>query len=142
MSMAVSVSSLLPQLDSRLTARPDLFPLPLPSLEPRTGSKQELSLLSSSSTSQVGFLPYHCGGRSRARVADPFPPLFSVGFTQEWKAEKTVAALASVGSPTATVIRHDSARKRGSDGQTATIQAEDVVPFVPVPAPLASLCLD
>lgn len=50
----------------------------------------------------------------------------TVGFTQEWKAEKTVAALASVGSPTATVIRHEG--KGGADGQTSTIQVEEVVP--------------
>lgn len=52
----------------------------------------------------------------------------SVGFFQEWKAEKTVAALASVGSPTATVIRHGPDQKGGSDGQTITIEVEDVVP--------------
>lgn len=45
----------------------------------------------------------------------------TVGFTQEWKAEKTVAALASVGSPVAVVVR---------DGKTQTLQVEDVVPYV------------
>lgn len=43
----------------------------------------------------------------------------TVGFTQEWKAEKTVAALASVGSPTAVVVR---------DGNTKTLAVEEVVP--------------
>lgn len=54
----------------------------------------------------------------------------TVGFTQEWKAEKTVAALASVGSPTATVIRHEGGGAKGADGQTSTIQVEEVVPYV------------
>lgn len=43
----------------------------------------------------------------------------TVGFSQEWKAEKTVAALASVGSPTAVVVR---------DGNSKTLAVEEVVP--------------
>jgi magnesium-transporting ATPase (P-type) len=42
-----------------------------------------------------------------------------VGFSQEWKAEKTVAALASVGAPTAVVLRH---------GKEISVDVEDVVP--------------
>ncbi|CDZ97841.1 calcium-transporting atpase 3 [Phaffia rhodozyma] len=48
----------------------------------------------------------------------------SVGFSQEWKAEKTVAALSSVGSPVAEVIRN----KNGRDGIASIIQVEEVVP--------------
>lgn len=51
----------------------------------------------------------------------------SVGFIQEWKAEKTVAALASVGSPTATVVRHDAGAK-GQEGKSQNIPSDEVVP--------------
>ncbi|PVG04086.1 hypothetical protein CPB86DRAFT_792829 [Serendipita vermifera] len=56
----------------------------------------------------------------------------SVGFTQEWKAEKVLAALASVGSPLATVIRHDPKqnphKSRGvREGKALTIPTEQVV---------------
>lgn len=50
-----------------------------------------------------------------------------VGFVQEWKAEKTVAALASVGSPTATVVRHDAGSK-GQEGKSQNIPSDEVVP--------------
>ncbi|KAJ9125453.1 hypothetical protein QFC22_000414 [Naganishia vaughanmartiniae] len=43
----------------------------------------------------------------------------TVGFTQEWKAEKTVAALASVGAPIAQVVR---------DGKEIDSRVEEVVP--------------
>lgn len=43
----------------------------------------------------------------------------SVGFSQEWKAEKTVAALSSVGAPTAVVLR---------DGKEISVSVEEVVP--------------
>lgn len=49
-----------------------------------------------------------------------------VGTINEYKAEKTVAALEAVGSPTATVIRRGGSSK--SDGETKTIKTDDVVP--------------
>ena len=49
-------------------------------------------------------------------------------FSEEWKAAKTLAALASVGSPVATVLRHDPAKKHKSrEGQISTVPSEDVV---------------
>lgn len=50
----------------------------------------------------------------------------SVGTANEWSAEKTVAALESVGSPVATVIRH----KAGARGEGEVVQkpTEEVVP--------------
>ncbi|TIA99512.1 hypothetical protein E3P96_02904 [Wallemia ichthyophaga] len=51
----------------------------------------------------------------------------TVGFTQEWKAEKTVAALESVGSPTAVVVRHDASNK-GHEGKIIDVQTDEVVP--------------
>ncbi|PVG04087.1 putative Na+-transporting ATPase ENA-1 [Serendipita vermifera] len=52
----------------------------------------------------------------------------SVGFTQEWKAEKVLAGLASVGSPLATVVRHESKQKsRIREGKSLTIPTEEVV---------------
>ncbi|KAG8806458.1 hypothetical protein FRC17_004979, partial [Serendipita sp. 399] len=56
----------------------------------------------------------------------------SVGFTQEWKAEKVLAALESVGSPVATVLRHDDAaatKKKGKavEGKAKVLPSQDVV---------------
>ncbi|TIA86769.1 hypothetical protein E3P99_03578 [Wallemia hederae] len=51
----------------------------------------------------------------------------TVGFTQEWRAEKTVAALESVGSPVAVVVRHDAANK-GHEGKIVEVQTDEVVP--------------
>ncbi|TIC05054.1 potassium/sodium eff [Wallemia mellicola] len=51
----------------------------------------------------------------------------TVGFTQEWKAEKTVAALESVGSPVAVVVRHDPSNK-GREGKILEVQTDEVVP--------------
>ncbi|EOR00553.1 hypothetical protein E3P92_04153 [Wallemia ichthyophaga] len=51
----------------------------------------------------------------------------TVGFTQEWKAEKTVAALESVGSPVAVVVRHDASNK-GREGKIIDVQTDEVVP--------------
>ncbi|KAG9056424.1 hypothetical protein FS842_010758 [Serendipita sp. 407] len=55
----------------------------------------------------------------------------SVGFTQEWKAEKVLAALESVGSPVATVIRYDgnAAKKKEKtvEGKAKNIPSQDVV---------------
>ena len=49
-------------------------------------------------------------------------------FTEEWKAEKVLAGLASVGSPLATVIRYDLKQKgRNREGKTFTIPTEEVV---------------
>jgi len=46
------------------------------------------------------------------------------GTMSEWKAAKTVAALESVVSPIATVVRHQGCRQ----AKTETIPVEDVVP--------------
>ncbi|EJD55236.1 potassium/sodium eff [Auricularia subglabra TFB-10046 SS5] len=53
----------------------------------------------------------------------------SVGYSQEWKAEKTLAALESVGSPQATVVRHDPADRRKTRGEPhiLVIPTEEVV---------------
>ncbi|KAF9022152.1 potassium/sodium eff [Hymenopellis radicata] len=50
----------------------------------------------------------------------------SVGYSQEWKAAKTLAALESVGSPVATVIRHNP-RSRKAEGNILTLPTEQVV---------------
>ena len=62
------------------------------------------------------------------------PPLITIrlsfdqSFTEEWKAANTLAALASVGSPVATVLRQDPAKKgKNREGQISTIPNEDVV---------------
>jgi P-type Na+/K+ transporter len=48
--------------------------------------------------------------------------------SEEWKAEKVLAGLASVGSPVATVIRHDPAQKfKAREGKAFTIPTEEVV---------------
>ncbi|KAH8919182.1 potassium/sodium eff [Atractiella rhizophila] len=49
------------------------------------------------------------------------------GTTQEWKAEKTVARLESVGSPIATVVRHDPSSRR-KEGHASQVGIETVVP--------------
>ena len=47
---------------------------------------------------------------------------------EEWKAANTLAALASVGSPVATVLRHDLSKKgKNREGQISTIPNEDIV---------------
>lgn len=50
----------------------------------------------------------------------------SVGYTQEWKAEKVLAALSTVGSPVATVVRHDALSK-SREGKSLTIPSQEVV---------------
>ncbi|KAG9056423.1 hypothetical protein FS842_010757 [Serendipita sp. 407] len=60
----------------------------------------------------------------------------SVGFTQEWKAERVLASLASVGSPVATVLRHDPkstsstrvGQSRIVEGKAKSVPSIDVVP--------------
>lgn len=48
--------------------------------------------------------------------------------SEEWKAEKVLAGLASVGSPVATVIRHDPAQmSKVREGKVFTIATEEVV---------------
>lgn len=48
--------------------------------------------------------------------------------TEEWQAANTLAALASVGAPAATVLRHDPAmRGTCKEGQVSVIAATDVV---------------
>jgi len=49
----------------------------------------------------------------------------SVGFSQEWKAEKVMAALSSVGAPTAIVLRHEGNAKHPKE---FPIKVEEVVP--------------
>lgn len=52
----------------------------------------------------------------------------SVGFSQEWKAEKVLAGLASVGSPVATVLRHESGKgPKAREGRARVIPSEQVV---------------
>lgn len=51
-----------------------------------------------------------------------------VGTANEWSAEKTVAALESVGSPVATVLRHKPGAK--GEGEITQMPTEDVVPCV------------
>jgi len=54
--------------------------------------------------------------------------VFLTELTEEWQAANTFAALASVGSPVATVLRHDPATMgRCREGQILTIPANDVV---------------
>jgi hypothetical protein len=49
-------------------------------------------------------------------------------FIEELKAEKTLASLESVGSPTATVIRHSPSERRSErEGRTSVIPTEEVV---------------
>ena len=49
-------------------------------------------------------------------------------FPEEWRAANTLAALASVGSPVANVLRHDPTKKGESrEGQISTVPSEDVV---------------
>lgn len=51
-----------------------------------------------------------------------------VGYSQEWKAEKVLAGLASVGSPLATVVRYDLKQKaKNREGKAFTIPTEEVV---------------
>ena len=53
---------------------------------------------------------------------------FDQSFAEEWKAANTLAALASVGSPVATVLRQDPAKKgKNREGQISTVPNEDVV---------------
>jgi P-type E1-E2 ATPase len=48
--------------------------------------------------------------------------------SEEWKAEKVLAGLASVGSPVATVIRYDpTQRSKLREGKAFTIPTEEVV---------------
>lgn len=48
--------------------------------------------------------------------------------SEEWKAEKVLAGLASVGSPLATVVRHDVTKEAKSrEGKAITIPTEEVV---------------
>jgi len=57
-------------------------------------------------------------------VTSPLTEIFS----EEWKAANTLAALASVGSPVATVLRHDPTKKgKSREGQISTVPNEDVV---------------
>ena len=54
--------------------------------------------------------------------------LLSPSYTEEWRAANTLAALASVGSPIATVLRHDPSNKSKSrEGQISTVPNEGVV---------------
>jgi len=56
------------------------------------------------------------------------PISLTKAFTEEWKAANTLAALASVGSPVATVLRHDPAKKgKSREGQISSVPNEDVV---------------
>lgn len=49
-------------------------------------------------------------------------------FIEEWKAEKVLAGLSSVGSPLATVIRYDPKQKsKQREGKAITIPTEEVV---------------
>lgn len=45
------------------------------------------------------------------------------------RCRQTVAALENVGSPVATVLRHQDGRK-GTEGKAESIQVEGVVPYV------------
>jgi len=49
------------------------------------------------------------------------------GTISQYKAEKTVAALESVGAPQAVVVRYDGLKK-GTEGKAETIASHEVVP--------------
>ena len=66
-------------------------------------------------------------GFSRAYPLFVTSPLTEL-FPEEWRAANTLAALASVGSPVANVLRHDPTKKGESrEGQISTVSSEDVV---------------
>ena len=51
----------------------------------------------------------------------------ATGTISQYKAEKTVAALESVGAPQAVVVRYDGLKK-GTEGKADTIASHEVVP--------------